>query len=171
MSPQSENTPPPHFTRRESGAALGIAYHALPKSQVSHRFRRSLMTPSLPQPPDHSRSLRAIVVRVCLVLSLAIYSAWGSRLTAVIIHDHDGVHHGNHGELHHAPDPHHDDHHDGEEGEHHHHLSCVVSVAMVPATPLSHTFFQRVIKLRPTSLDEKCPSGPVFEMIKPPQVS
>lgn len=41
---------------------------------------------------------------------------------------------------------------------------------MATVTPSSHSFFQQVMKLNRTSLDEVCPSGPVFELIKPPQV-
>jgi hypothetical protein len=108
-----------------------------------------------------------------MVLCVAIYSVWGIRMNSVIVHDHPESHAGHHLEMLHASDPHHDDHenhHDGDEGEHHHHLSISSGVAIASVTPSSHSFSQHVTKLSPTLLDEVCPSGPVFELIKPPQV-
>ena len=130
------------------------------------------MTLAHHQTPFLSRFPRAMGLRVLMVLCFALYSVWGVRITPVIVHDHGEVHAGHDVEMHPAPESHHEDHHDGEEdGEHHHHLAGSVSVAMASVTPASHAFFQRFTKLRPTSFDEVCPSGPVFEMIKPPQVS
>ena len=108
-----------------------------------------------------------------MVMCVAIYSVWGTRMNPVVVHDHPESHAGHHLAMLHVPDPHHEDHEDhddSEDGEHHHHLSVSSGVAMVSVTPSSDPFFQRVTKLSPTPFDEVCPSGPVFELIKPPQV-
>lgn len=131
------------------------------------------MTLSNHQSPAHSRFSRTVGLRVLMVMCVAIYSVWGTRMNPVVVHDHPESHAGHHLEMLHAPDPHHDDHEDhddSEDGEHHHHLSVSSGVAMVSVTPSSDPFFQRVTKLSPTPFDEVCPSGPVFELIKPPQV-
>lgn len=129
------------------------------------------MTLAHHQTPFLSRFPRAMGLRVLMVLCFALYSVWGVRISPVIVHHHDELHAGHDIEMHPSSEPHHDDHDGEEDGEHHHHLSCPVNVPMVSVTPASHAFFQRFTKLRPTSFDEVCPSGPVFEMIKPPQVS
>ena len=121
-----------------------------------------------------SRLSRAVGLRVLMIFCVALYSVWGMKVTPVVVHDHDDSHVEHHVEMHHAPDPHHgdhEDHHDDEKGEHHHHLSYNANVAMASVTPSHPAFFQRFIKLRPTSFDEVCPSGPVFELVKPPQAS
>ena len=41
---------------------------------------------------------------------------------------------------------------------------------MASVMPSNRLFIQRVMKLSPTPFDELCPSGPVFELIKPPQI-
>ncbi len=117
---------------------------------------------------------RILVLRVLMVLSVALYSIWGVRMNLVIVHDHSETHADHHWEAHHTPESSHDDHedhHKGDEGEHHHHLTFSGNVAMASVTPPSHFFSQRIIMLNTTSHDEACPSGPVFEWIKPPQVS
>ena len=109
-----------------------------------------------------------------IVLCVALYSIWGIRMNSVVVHDHDESHVEHHVEMHHPPDSHHDDHedhHNDENGEHHHHLSHTVNGAMASVTPSNPAFFQRFTQLRPTSFDEVCPSGPVFELVKPPQAS
>ena len=132
------------------------------------------MTPSYHQAPDLSRFSRAVALRVLMVLCIALYSVWGIGLVTVVVHDHDESNANHHGESHHALDPYHDDHedhHEGDEREHHHHLSCSSSVAMASVTPPSHIFSLRITLLNAMSFDEVCPSGPVFELIKPPQAS
>lgn len=121
-----------------------------------------------------SRLSRAVGLRVLMIFCVALYSVWGMMVPPVVVHDHDDSHVEHHVEMRHAPDPHHgdhEDHHDDEKGEHHHHLSYNANVAMASVTPSHPAFFQRFIKLRPTSFDEVCPSGPVFELVKPPQAS
>lgn len=132
------------------------------------------MTSSHPQASYLSRLSRAVGLRVLMVFCVAVYSIWGMRMNPVVVHHHDESHVEHHVEMHYAPDSHpddHEDHQDGENGEHHHHLSYNANVAMASVTPSNPAFFQRFTELRPTSFDEVCPSGPVFEWIKPPQVS
>lgn len=127
--------------------------------------------------PGFCRLPRSACFRLFMALCIALYSFAGTRLMTVISHSH----HEAHGEhlviLHDALESdHHDEHHDGEnseekgEGEHHHHLSFSGAVAMASVMPSNRLFIQRVMKLSPTPFDELCPSGPVFELIKPPQI-
>jgi hypothetical protein len=117
---------------------------------------------------------RSLWLRFFLIVCVALYSLPGTHATRVIVHEHLESHDIHHVEMHEAPDSHSDEHqepHHGEDGEqHHHHLSSSTGVAMASVTPSHPAFFQRFTKLRPTSFDEVCPSGPVFELIKPPQV-
>ncbi|MES2437524.1 MAG: hypothetical protein V4584_00565 [Verrucomicrobiota bacterium] len=132
--------------------------------------------------PGFCRLSRSACFRFFMVICIALYSFAGTRFTPVIVHSHQEAHGEHLVEFHDAPEPdHHDEYHDGEngqetgeendEGEHHHHLSFSGGVAMASVMPSNQPFIQRVMKLSPTSFDEVCPSGPVFELIKPPQVS
>lgn len=123
----------------------------------------------------HGQSVMSCL-RVFMVLCMAIFSVNEVRADSVMVHHHhqEEAHEGQDLELHVDLDlhsGHQDENHDGESEGHHHHLSCSGGVAMFAVWPAHQKFFQQAVRLDAASCDDVCPDGPVFELVKPPQVS
>lgn len=112
---------------------------------------------------------------LCLFLALCvgIYSITATMAIHLVSHDHDEPHaatqhdHHSHSEDHDDP---HEDSHSGDDGEHHH-ISCHGNVTMVSSDTYNHALFNRAMQFHLPARDEKCPTGPTFDLIKPPQVA
>ena len=114
-------------------------------------------------------------LRVLMVICMAISSVNAVRAETLIVHHHqESAHEGQDLDLHVDLDLHsdeRDENHDGESEGHHHHLSYSGGVAMFAVWPAHQKFFQMAVRLDAAACDDVCPDGPVFELVKPPQVS
>jgi hypothetical protein len=126
------------------------------------------------------------VLHVLLTISIILVYGGGSVVAAEVEHSHDHAH------LHENVENHHGDHDHGhhhepvdspaeDQGEqdgneqdkphsssHSHIVSMEVSAFMIgnePACPR----FERLVSQFPIRLDEGCPDGPSFSLMKPPQ--
>jgi hypothetical protein len=105
-----------------------------------------------------------------MALSISLFSIFGNYTSTVIVHEHESVHLTSAHDLHDAPDDHHGEHHDDEGGEHHHHLAWLGGTTLFSA-PLSYPLLSlHGVRVSNASFNDTCPDGPVFDMVKPPQV-
>ena len=115
--------------------------------------------------------VRSVPFCFLLALSITLFSIFGNYTSTVIVHQHESVHLTSAHDLHDAPDDHHEEHHGDEDGEHHHHLTLCGGTTLF-SVPLSYSLFSlHGVRVSPASFDDACPDGPVFDMVKPPQVA
>lgn len=152
------------------------------KTLLAKRFMRYLqhvtLTMTTNQATPNSRIVRAIGMRLFLVFCIAVYSLAGAPTKNIVItHGHAETHeesHHDHPADSDGGDDHHKNTHDnnsGDEDEHHHHIACYGSVALTTVDPANYSLFHRVMKHGLLSHNEIHPTGPTFEIVKPPQVA
>lgn len=115
--------------------------------------------------------------RLLMALVITLFSILGKHVPMVIVHSHESSHVASVHDPHAAPDdPHdHEEHpgedNDGNSGDHHHHLAFSDGTTLFSVQQSLSLAFLHEIRLSPASLGDVCPDGPVFELVKPPQVS
>lgn len=142
------------------------------RKQPPHPFRGWEHGSILPDP------VRAVLFRCLLALCVVLSAIPDSRAEAIIVHEHDHAHEEHVVKGHVDPgfpaEDDHDDDHEGDhgtDGEHHHHLAASPGVTLFTLPSCSPRLFVSAQRLEPLSFDAACPDGPVFELIKPPQVA
>ncbi len=123
--------------------------------------------------------VRSALFRFLMALIITLFSIFGKQFSKVIVHAHEFPHVASAHDPHAASDDDHDhDHeelpgedHDESSSEHHHHSVFSDGTTLFSVHPSPSLFLLHEVRLSPESLADVCPDGPVFDLVKPPQVT